>query len=73
MNDPRTTSQFNRTYTVDCLNNAVGGRHVLYNNQPIKTLEDAVIESISNGEPVWFGCDVSKRMYRKHGIMDLEM
>lgn len=73
MNDARRTSLFNRTYTVDCLNNVVGGGQVVYNNQPLKSLEEAVVKSIMNGEPVWFGCDVGKRINRKHGILDVEM
>ncbi|KAG4080761.1 hypothetical protein HA402_005941 [Bradysia odoriphaga] len=73
MNDARRTSHFNRTYTVDCLNNVVGGRQVIYNNQPVKSLQQAVVKSILNGEPVWFGCDVGKRTYRKHGILDVEI
>ncbi len=73
MSDPRPTSRYGEMYTVDYLNNVVGGGQVLYNNQPIEVLMDLVVKSIKNGEPVWFGCDVGKRSYRKHGILDLKM
>lgn len=73
MSDPRPTSQYGEMYTVDYLNNVVGGGQVLYNNQPIEILMDLVVKSIKSGEPVWFGCDVGKRTSRKHGILDLKM
>jgi aminopeptidase C len=28
---------------------------------------------LKNGDPVWFGCEVSKRFAGKQGIEDLEM
>lgn len=73
MSDPRPTSQYGKMYTVDYLNNVVGGGQVLYNNQPIEILMDLVVKSIKIGEPVWFGCDVGKKHGRKHGILDLNM
>lgn len=51
-----------------------GGRKVLYNNQPIEVLIKAAQESIVNrGEPVWYGCQVSKRFSDKLGLEDLKM
>lgn len=45
------------------INNMTDGRKVLYNNQPIEVLIKAALESIVNrGEPVWYGCDVDKRL-----------
>lgn len=73
MSDPRPNSPYGEMYTVDYLNNMVGGSPVLYNNQPIEMLMDLVVKSIKNGEPVWFGCDVGKRASRKHGILDLNV
>lgn len=73
MSDPRPSSPYGEMYTVDYLNNMVGGNPVLYNNQPIEVLMDLVVKSIKNGEPVWFGCDVGKRAHRKHGILDLNV
>ncbi|KAJ6634862.1 Bleomycin hydrolase [Pseudolycoriella hygida] len=73
VNDPRPTSLYGRMYTVEYLNNVVGGQQVSYNNQPIEILMDLVVKSIKNGEPVWFGCDVGKRSHRKNGILDLKI
>lgn len=60
-------------YTIHCLGNMVGCGTVQYNNQPIDLLLDMVVKSIKNGEPVWFGCEVSKRFAMKLGIQDLTM
>lgn len=71
--DPRPTSRYQQAYTVDCLGNVVGGRPVLYNNQPVELLLKLVTESLKQGEPVWFGCEVSKRFASKQGIEDLDI
>lgn len=34
---------------------------------------DLVAMSLKNGEPVWFGCEVSKRFAAKQGIQDLNV
>lgn len=69
--DPRPSSRYEQAYTVDCLGNVVGGRPVLYNNQPVELLLKVVTQSLKQGEPVWFGCEVSKRFASKQGIEDL--
>ncbi|XP_008205982.1 bleomycin hydrolase isoform X1 [Nasonia vitripennis] len=71
--DPRTTNPFGKIYTVDCLGNVVGGRPTIYNNQPPELLMKLCAESIKNNEPVWFGCEVSKRFSGKAGIEDIEV
>lgn len=73
VNDPRPSSFYDQTYTVDCLGNVVGGRPVLYNNQPVEKLLQLVAESLKAGEAVWFGCEVSKRFASKQGIEDLNV
>uniref|UniRef100_A0A0K8TT30 Bleomycin hydrolase n=1 Tax=Tabanus bromius TaxID=304241 RepID=A0A0K8TT30_TABBR len=71
--DPRPTNKYGQAYTVDYLNNVVGGRDVLYNNQPVELLMDLVTQSLKNGEVVWFGCEVSKRFAPKYGAEDMEI
>ncbi|XP_058799413.1 bleomycin hydrolase isoform X2 [Phymastichus coffea] len=70
--DPRSTNPYGKVYTVDCLGNVVGGRATIYNNQPPELLMKLCAESIKNNEPVWFGCEVSKRFSAKAGIQDLK-
>jgi len=72
VSDPRSSNKYNTTYTVDCLGNMVGGRDVLYNNQPIDVLISLARASILSNEAVWFGCEVAKRCVSKMGILDLE-
>lgn len=73
MNDPRPTSPYGSAFTVDCLGNVVGGRPIVYNNQPVDLLMKLAGESIKNNEPVWFGCEVGKRFSGKFGIEALDM
>lgn len=71
--DARPSNPYEQVFTVDCLGNVVGGRQILYNNQKVEVLMNLVRDSLKNGEPVWFGCEVSKRFAMKQGIEDLNM
>lgn len=71
--DPRPLHEYNKAYTIEYLGNVVGGRRIIYNNQPVELLLELVAKSIQNGEPVWFGCDVNKRFYLKRGFEDLKV
>lgn len=73
VNDPRENNKFGQAYTIDLLGNVVGGRPIIYNNQPIELLMKLAAESIKNGEAVWFGCEVVKRLASKPGIEDLDI
>ena len=44
----------------------------MYLNQPMETLIELATKSIVKGEPVWFGCDVSKHLASKQGFLDLK-
>lgn len=71
VSDPRESNPFGRSYTVDCLGNMVGGRQIVYNNQPIEVLMNLTRNSIVANESVWFGCEVSKRYVAKQGFLDV--
>lgn len=73
VSDPRASNPVGHTYTVDCLGNVVGGRKTIYNNQPIETLIEVTAKSIKAGEAVWFGCEVSKFLASKQGLLDLDI
>jgi len=73
VDDPRSSSPRNRTYTVDFLGNVVGGAPVTYLNVDIGFIKDAARRTIVGGEPVWFGCDVGKMMRRDLGIWDAQL
>jgi len=38
----------------------------------VELLMKLCAESIKDNEPVWFGCDVNKRLIDKHGIHDIK-
>lgn len=68
VDDPRTEHPKGSALTVSHLGNVVGGRPVLYLNAEMRTVKQLAATSIENGEPVWFGCDVSQQMQRTDGI-----
>lgn len=71
--DPRTTSPYGRSFTIDCLGNMEEGRKIIYINQPVELLMSLAAKSVRNNEAVWFGCQVGKRFAGKPGIEDLKM
>ena len=73
VHDPRPSSPFNRTFTVEYLGNVVSGDPVVYLNVEIDLIKDIAMRTIMGGEPVWFGCDVGKMMRRDMGIWDHEL
>ena len=73
VNDPRPSSPYNRTFTVEYLGNVVGGDIVKYLNVEIDVMKNIAMRLIQEGQPVWFGCDVGKMMERKEGIWDARL
>mmetsp|Transcript_53204 Transcript_53204/g.84925 ORF Transcript_53204/g.84925 Transcript_53204/m.84925 type:complete len:471 (+) Transcript_53204:43-1455(+) len=71
VNDPR--NEYYKLYTVQRLNNIINGArpHVLYINVPVDVMKKYAIQRLSDGHPVWFGCDVGKHFYSDDGVMDL--
>ncbi len=70
VNDPRPTSPYGRTFTVQYLGNIVDGAIVTYLNVPIDVIKDVAMRVLQDGEPVWFGCDTGKMMRRDLGLWD---
>jgi len=71
VNDPR--HDYGVTMTVDHLGNVVGGRPIRYLNVDPATLQGLVITSITNGRPVWFGCDCGQQFDRDRGLWDQDL
>ena len=70
VHDPRATSPYGRTFTVDHLGNVVGGATVTYLNVEMELLKRLAQEQLVGGEPVWFGCDVGQQMSLDLGLWD---
>jgi bleomycin hydrolase len=73
VNDPRPTSPYNQTYTVEYLGNVVGSRPVTYLNLEVGVLKEIAAKTIESGEPVWFGCDVGKMMSNDYALWDAKL
>ena len=73
VNDPRESSPYGRTFTVQYLGNVVGGEIVKYLNVEMDVMKDVAMRTIMEGDPVWFGCDVGKMMRRDMGIWDADL
>ncbi|CRK87633.1 CLUMA_CG001429, isoform A [Clunio marinus] len=73
INDPRSTNQYEKTYTAECLGNIVDGHSVNLINQPIHVLIDLVVKSLKSGEAVWFISEVSKRFSNSCDMKNLEI
>lgn len=73
VNDPRESSPYGRTFTVDYLGNVVGGERVTYLNVEIDLMKKLAMDTVVGGEPVWFGCDVGQMMRRDLGIWDAKL
>ncbi|MEG1541700.1 MAG: C1 family peptidase [Oscillospiraceae bacterium] len=72
INAPTADKPYHKCYTVAYLGNVAGGHPVRYLNLPVGDLKKYAIAQLLDGKPVWFGCDVGKRLDREYGSMDLE-
>lgn len=70
VHDPRETSPTGRTFTVEYLGNVIGTGGVKYLNVDIDVIKKITMQSILNGQPVWFGCDTGKMMDTESGTWD---
>jgi len=70
INAPTKDKPYNKTFTVQYLGNVEGGSPVKYLNLDIAELKKLAIKQMKDGEPVWFGSDVGKKMKREKGILD---
>jgi bleomycin hydrolase len=73
VHDPRPSSPYGRTFTVEYLGNVVGGEPVKYLNVPVQTMKEIAMRTVMDGEPVWFGCDTGKMMRRDMGMWDANL
>ncbi|VXB98771.1 aminopeptidase C [Nocardioides sp. AX2bis] len=82
VHDPRESSPYGRTFTVEHLGNVVGAPPVVYLNVEMDVLKRLAREAIVGGadgqpgepgepgEPVWFGCDVEPMREAENGYWD---
>ena len=70
VNDPRPTSPYGRTFTVEYLGNVVEAPPVLYLNAEVEVLKEITASLLERGQTVWFGCDVRQMMSNEYGLWD---
>ncbi|MEV0614624.1 C1 family peptidase [Nonomuraea sp. NPDC050404] len=73
VDDPRPEHPKNATLTVEHLGNVIEGDPVLYLNVDIATAKRLAMETIVDGEPVWFGCDTGQQSDGELGIWDARL
>jgi bleomycin hydrolase len=73
VHDPRETSPTGRTFTVEYLGNVVDAPPVTYLNIEIDLLKQLAMQTVMDGEPVWFGCDVDQMMANDQGVWDARL
>ena len=73
VHSPRSETPFQETYTVAYLGNVIEADPIIYLNVFIEQMKEAVIQSLKNNQPVWFGCDVGQSFHRDLGVMDAKL
>lgn len=61
---------YNKTYSIEYVNNVIEAKPVTHLNIPFDRMEKAIISQLKDGEIVWFGSDVSNFGDRINGIWD---
>ncbi|MFA7032060.1 MAG: C1 family peptidase [Bacilli bacterium] len=70
INAPTKDKPFYRSFTIQYLGNVVEGKIVRHLNLPMTRIKELIIETLKNGELVWFGSDVAYYRDREKGIWD---
>lgn len=70
INAPTKDKPFNKSYTVDHLNNVIGGKDIRYLNLKMEDFKKIVLKQMKDKEVVWFGSDCGKFGDREKGIWD---
>jgi bleomycin hydrolase len=73
VHDPRPANPAGRTFTVEYLGNVIGAPPVIYLNVDMRIMKGIAAQSLQQGEPVWFGCDVGKMMSSDYGVWDANL
>ena len=59
INSPTKDKPFKRNFTIDYLGNVIEGKRINHLNVTMDRMKEAIIAQLSEGNPVWFGSDVS--------------
>lgn len=70
INAPTEDKEFNKTYTVEMVNNVVGGKEIQHLNVSIERMKELIIKQLRDNNIVWFGSDVSYYKDRENAFWD---
>ena len=70
---PTSDKQYNKTYSIEYVNNVWGGKAVTHLNISFDRMEKAIISQLKDGEIVWFGSDVGNYGDRENGVWDTNL
>ena len=73
VHDPRPASTPGRTYTVEHLGNVIDAPPVVYINTEADVLKRLTMDTLLDGEPVWFGCDTGQMANGALGVWDARL
>ena len=59
INSPTSDKPYMKNYTIEYLGNVKEGKAINHLNLPMERIKELIIKQLSDGEPVWFGSDVS--------------
>ena len=67
---PTKDKEYGKTYSLEYVGNVVGGKPIVHLNIDFDRLEELIINTLKDGEIVWFGSDVGKFGDRDNGVWD---
>lgn len=70
IHDPRPTSEYYKTSTVQHYGSMVGGKQNIMFNVPLDVMKRVASESIKHEQPIWFSCDVDKSFNYERDLLD---
>ena len=59
INSPTKDKPFGKNFTIDYLGNVIEGKPINHLNVTMDRMKEAILAQLKDGEPVWFGSDVS--------------
>ena len=70
---PTKDKEYGKTYILEYVGNVIGGKPITHLNVEFDRLEELIINTLKDGEIVWFGSDVGKYGDRDNGIWDNDL
>src|SRR5258708_2943871 len=73
VHDPRPSSPAGPPFTAHYPRTLPAAPPLTYRHVDISLIKDIAAQTVQQGEPVWFGCDVGKMMSNEYGVWDANL